>query len=127
MWDSEDQFYYYRSSDTKELVKVQTTCGFAPLLLPGVSDDRVAALIGHLNDPKKFASAVPVRLILSCLVLSCCCRLIGLSTGMCFDRCQSASHLLPVVPINSAIALTLDLVLIDAYADADSGYGLRYR
>ena len=39
---------------------MQTPCGFAPLLLPGVSDARVAALIKHINDPSKFASASPL-------------------------------------------------------------------
>jgi neutral trehalase len=60
LWDEDDQFYYYRSSDTKTFVKVQTPSGFAPLLLPGVSDARVSALIGHINDPNKFASKVPL-------------------------------------------------------------------
>ena len=75
MWDEEDQFYYYvatghnrsshdsassRSDGAGEFVKVQTPCGFAPLLLPGVSDARVAALIKHINDPSKFASASPL-------------------------------------------------------------------
>ena len=41
-------------------MRVQTLSGFAPLLLPGVSDERVAALIRHLKDPKKFASAQPL-------------------------------------------------------------------
>jgi neutral trehalase len=44
MWDEEDAFYYYHSS-TSGFIKVQTPCGFTPLMLPGVSDERVAALI----------------------------------------------------------------------------------
>ena len=74
MWDEEDQFYYYVStghnhsgggagggtSGSDSYVKVQTPCGFAPLLLPGVSDTRVAALIRHINDPAKFASSFPL-------------------------------------------------------------------
>eukprot|EP01052_Picozoa_sp_SAG31_P024695 SAG31_NODE_2118_length_6410_cov_3.846142_4_plen_377_part_00 len=81
MWSEEDQFYYYISSVNRndadnvnstadgavnsavresDFVKVQTPCGFTPLLLPGVSDARVAALVKHINDPAKFASAVPL-------------------------------------------------------------------
>ena len=43
-----------------DFVKVQTLSGFTPLLLPWVSDERVAALIRHLNDPKKFVSKAPL-------------------------------------------------------------------
>jgi len=51
---------------------VQTPCGFTPLLLPGVSDDRVAALIKHLNDPKKFASKVPMPTVAMDYVTEAC-------------------------------------------------------
>jgi neutral trehalase len=60
LWDAEDKFYYYKSTTNNTFVKVPTTCGFAPLLLAGVSDDRVAALVAHLNDPNKFASVAPI-------------------------------------------------------------------
>ena len=66
LWDAEDKFYYYRDGNTTagvaagDFVRVQTLSGFAPLLLPGVPDERVAALIRHLNDPKKFASKKPL-------------------------------------------------------------------
>ena len=72
MWDEVDEFYYYYSSDTKTFVKVQTPCGFTPLLLPGVPDDRVVALIKHLNDPKKFASKVPLPTVAMDYVTDAC-------------------------------------------------------
>ena len=46
MWDEVDKFYYYHSANG--FVRVQTPCGFTPLLLPGVSDDRVSALIKYV-------------------------------------------------------------------------------
>jgi len=72
MWDDKDSFYYYYSSKSKSFVKVQTTCGFAPLLLPGVSDERVAALIKYLEDPAKFKSAFPMPTVAMDYVTKAC-------------------------------------------------------
>ena len=70
LWDDKDQFYYYKQHET--FVRVPTPSGFAPLLLPGVSDARVEAIIRHINDPKKFASAVPLPTVaLDYVTLAC--------------------------------------------------------
>jgi neutral trehalase len=82
LWDEEDGFYYYRKSgsgstghtgqdgdggsdsdsdsDSDGFRRVKTVSGFAPLLLDGVTDDRVAKLIGHLNNESEFKTAWPV-------------------------------------------------------------------
>jgi neutral trehalase len=58
LWDAKDGFYYYRKrKGAGDFVRVKTVSGFAPLLLNGMTDDRVRILIAHLNNASEFASA----------------------------------------------------------------------
>eukprot|EP00041_Stephanoeca_diplocostata_P022220 m.527607 g.527607 ORF g.527607 m.527607 type:complete len:770 (-) comp22012_c0_seq3:281-2590(-) len=61
LWDSADKFYYYRDQNgTGDFIKIKIASGFAPLLLDGISDERVAQLLVHLNNPNEFATAAPL-------------------------------------------------------------------
>lgn len=61
LWCEEEGIYYYRAkAGTGDFVRVKTPSSFAPLLLDGVSDERVEKLLMHLNDPKTFNTPVPL-------------------------------------------------------------------
>lgn len=61
LWDDKDQIFYYRkNAGTGDFLRVKTPSSFAPLLLDGVSDERVKALLQHLSDPTTFNTPVPL-------------------------------------------------------------------
>eukprot|EP01065_Artemidia_motanka_P007391 TRINITY_DN13677_c0_g1_i1.p1 TRINITY_DN13677_c0_g1~~TRINITY_DN13677_c0_g1_i1.p1 ORF type:complete len:580 (+),score=192.49 TRINITY_DN13677_c0_g1_i1:7-1746(+) len=61
LWDDRDSFYHYRADSGKgEFVRTKTPSGFMPLLLDGMPEERVKALIAHIADPKEFAAAAPL-------------------------------------------------------------------
>ena len=64
LWDPEDGAYYYAAVDSaspegRQFRRIQTPEIFAPLLLNGVPDDRVARLVSHLSNKSTFDLAVP--------------------------------------------------------------------
>ena len=62
LWDTQRNWYAYRALSNPptlngslgEFDPAMTPSGFTPLLLDGVADARVVALIAHINDPTKF-------------------------------------------------------------------------
>jgi hypothetical protein len=71
LWDGSRNWYGYRelagvhqaavrangsASSLGAFDTAMTPSGFTPLLLDGVSDDRVSHLVAHINDPAKFAA-----------------------------------------------------------------------
>jgi glycogen debranching enzyme len=69
LWDERDGFYYYRQDRggaRGAFVRIKTVSGFAPLLLDGVPDERVVALLGHLNNASEFDTVDPIATVAAC-------------------------------------------------------------
>lgn len=65
LWDSQDGFYYYKhlgnnNQSLGPFERVMTPSGFAPLLLDGVPDDRVAQILKYLNNSTHFSLPQPL-------------------------------------------------------------------
>ena len=63
LWDEQDGVFYYATIDPqtgRQFRRIQTPEVFAPLLLDGVPDERVARLVAHLSNASTFDTAVPL-------------------------------------------------------------------
>ena len=60
MWDDETGYYYSRDGISGKLIRMSGIGSFLPLYALKLPPERVKVLLGHLHDPKQFATKYPV-------------------------------------------------------------------
>ena len=59
MWDDKNEFFYNLDQNGNQ-INVPSITGLFPLMLEGISDEHIAALLEKLEDPEWFASPYPI-------------------------------------------------------------------
>jgi len=59
-WDPDRGLFFDLAGNAERRLEVNTVTSLFPLLLPGMADDVVERLVGHLTDPAEYAAPFPV-------------------------------------------------------------------
>lgn len=60
LWDDEAGFYYNRDVRSGQLIPLPSSATFLPLYALQLPPERIKRLLGHLHDPKTFATTFPI-------------------------------------------------------------------